>query len=113
MLKELTEQYIHAFNKKDLAAIEMMLAIDFSLEDPVVKRVEGKKPALDAIARIFAGCNSVTFVAKGIYVDGETSFIEFSLDLDSTHIEGVDVIAWNGVLMKSMRAYLNLPGSEQ
>lgn len=110
MLKQLTEQYVLAFNKKDLATIEMMLANNFSLEDPVVKRVAGKGPALDAIAKIFAGCHYLTFVAKGVYVDGKTSLIEFSLDLDSTHIEGVDVIVWDGVLMESMRAYLNLPG---
>jgi hypothetical protein len=112
MLKQLTEQYVLAFNKKDLATIEMMLANNFSLEDPVVKRVEGKGPALDAIAKIFAGCHSLAFVAKGVYVDGKTSLIEFSLDLDSTHIEGVDIIVWDGVLMESMRAYLNLPGVE-
>jgi len=112
MLKRLTEQYVLAFNNKDLAAIEMMLAPRFSLEDPVVKRVEGKGPALEAIAKIFAGCRSLAFVSKGIYVDGKTSLIEFSLDLDSTHIEGVDVIVWEGTLMESMRAYLNLPGVE-
>jgi hypothetical protein len=112
MLKQLTEQYVLAFNNKDLVAIEMMLANNFSLEDPVVKRVEGKGPALNAIAKIFAGCRSLAFVSKGIYVEGKTSLIEFSLDLDSTHIEGVDVIVWDGVLMESMRAYLNLPGVE-
>lgn len=110
MLKQLTEQYIHAFNNKDLTAIDMMMANNFTLEDPVVKRVEGKGPALEAIAKIFTGCRSLSFVSKGVYVDGGTSIIEFSLDLDSIHIEGVDLIVWDGVLMKSIRAYLNLPG---
>lgn len=112
MMKQLTEQYIQAFNKKDLPAIEAMLVNEFSLEDPVVKRVEGRGPALEAIAKIFAGCRSLAFIAKGIYVDENTSVIEFSLELDSTRIEGVDVIVWDGMLMKSIRAYLNLPRGE-
>ena len=89
-----------------------MLANNFSLEDSVVKRSEGKGPALEAIEKIFSGCCSLKFISEGVYVDGKTSLIEFSLDLDSTHIEGVDVIVWDGVLMESMRAYLNLPGVE-
>jgi hypothetical protein len=109
MLKQRTEQYIHAFNKKDLAAIGLMLAPEFSLEDPVVKRIEGRVASLEAIAKIFEGCRSLVFAAKGIYVDGNTSLIEFTLDLDSIRIEGVDVIVWDGTLMRSMRAYLNSP----
>lgn len=112
MLKQLTEQYIHAFNKKDLPAIGLMLVPEFSLEDPVVKRVEGRVASLEAVAKIFEGCRSLVFAAKSIYVDGNTSLIEFSLDLDSTRIDGVDVIVWDGALMKSMRAYLNFPRGE-
>lgn len=109
MLRELTEQYILSFNRKDLAAIEKLLADEFTLEDPVVKRVEGRHQSLVAIEKIFESCESLSFIAKGIYVDGTTTLIEFSLELDSTRIEGVDVIEWDGTLMKSMRAYLNFP----
>ncbi len=43
MLKDLTRDYIEAFNNKDLEKISELVTDDFALEDPVVKRIEGKK----------------------------------------------------------------------
>lgn len=42
MLKELTKMYIKAFNDKNLKQIADLLDEKFALEDPVVKRIEGK-----------------------------------------------------------------------
>ena len=53
MLKRLTQDYIDSFNAKDLDAISSMLSDEFSLEDPVVKRLEGKDKCLKAILNIF------------------------------------------------------------
>ena len=43
MLKDLTKQYIEAFNSKDINAVSVLLDKDFILCDPVVKRLEGKE----------------------------------------------------------------------
>ncbi|EAJ8483788.1 nuclear transport factor 2 family protein, partial [Campylobacter jejuni] len=49
MLKKLTEKYISAFNKKDINEVANLLNENFVLEDPVVKRIEGKEECLKAI----------------------------------------------------------------
>jgi limonene-1,2-epoxide hydrolase len=109
MSKQLTEQYIRAFGAKDLDAVAALLADGFALEDPVVKRIEGKSQALAAIKGIFDGCQALSFKAKRIYADGDTTFIEFTLDLDAVHLEGVDIIEWRGGKMHELRAYLDIP----
>lgn len=109
MLKHLTEKYILAFSNKDLEAISSMLADDFVLEDPVVKRLKGKKAALEAISNIFNGCNKIEFFAKNIFRDGDTTMIEFVLLLDSTRLEGVDILNWYDGKIQELRAYLDIP----
>ena len=46
MLKELTEKYIHAFSNRSLDGVSELLLPEFALEDPVVKRIEGKDNVL-------------------------------------------------------------------
>ena len=41
-MKELTRAYVTAFNAKDALGCAALMADDFALEDPVVKRVEGQ-----------------------------------------------------------------------
>lgn len=64
MLKELTEQYIEAFNKKDLEAVGALMCKEFALEDPIVKRIEGRSNALEAIKGIFESCRKLSFSGK-------------------------------------------------
>ena len=109
MLKMLTERYIEAFSKKDLNSISMLLDAKFALEDPVIKRVEGKSAALDAIKKIFESCEELNFSAKKIYQDGDSTIIEFVLELDGVVLEGVDIIDWKDGLMFELRAYLDIP----
>ncbi|EHE1105803.1 nuclear transport factor 2 family protein, partial [Campylobacter jejuni] len=59
MLKKLTEKYISAFNKKDINEVTNLLNENFVLEDPVVKRIEGKEECLKAIENIFKNCNKL------------------------------------------------------
>lgn len=106
---ENVEAYISAFDSKNLEAIANLLSEYFVLEDPVVKRIEGKENALKAIQDIFSGCNELQFKSRNIFVDGQTSVIEFSLDLDTIHLEGVDVIEWSDGKMSELRAYLDIP----
>lgn len=109
MLKKLTERYVKAFANKDIAAIADLMDESFTLEDPVVKRVEGKVASLAAVEKIFQNCKKLNFRAKKIYQDGNSTIIEFMLDLDGVHLEGVDIIDWQEGRMRELRAYLDIP----
>lgn len=109
MLKELTQKYIESFNNKDLNMVSELLSNDFALEDPVVKRVEGKDNVLKTIEGIFNSCENLNFSAKNIYQDNETTIIEFILKLDDTILTGTDIIEWENNKMKELRAYLDIP----
>lgn len=109
MLKELTKKYIDAFNSKDLEKCANLFTDNFTLEDPVVKRIEGRQKVLEAIKGIFDSCNTLDFIAKNIYVDGNTTIIEFILKLDEAVLTGTDIIEWENKKMKELRAYLDIP----
>jgi len=109
MLKELTQQYIEAFDSKDLEKCAELFTDNFALEDPVVKRIEGKQKVLEAIKGIFDSCDKLTFEAKNIYQDGQITIIEFVLKLDDTVLTGTDIIEWENNKMKELRAYLDIP----
>jgi len=109
MLKNLTKNYIEAFNNKELEKISELFTNDFTLEDPVVKRIEGKKEVLEAIKGIFDSCETLNFKAKNIYQDNNTTIIEFILKLDDTILIGTDIIEWENNKMKELRAYLDIP----
>tara|TARA_B110000879_G_scaffold198637_1_gene270580 strand:- start:382 stop:723 length:342 start_codon:yes stop_codon:yes gene_type:complete len=112
MLKTLTQNYIDAFNSKNLKRISEFLTDDFVLEDPVVKRIEGKDKALSAINNIFTSCNNLEFTKRNIYQDNQTTFIEFILKLDDTVLTGIDIIEWENNKMTELRAYLDVPSAE-
>ncbi|MDD4855878.1 MAG: nuclear transport factor 2 family protein [Sulfuricurvum sp.] len=110
MLKDLTKQYVDAFNSKNIDKIVTLFADNFALEDPVVKRIEGKKEVLVAIQGIFNSCERLSFEAKNIYQDNQTTIIEFTLKLDETILTGTDIIEWNdNGTMSELRAYLDIP----
>lgn len=107
MLKELTNKYIEFFNSKDLEKCGELFMEDFALEDPVIKRIEGKTEVLKAIKGIFDSSNTLEFSAKNIYQDNQTTIIEFILKLDDTVLTGTDIIEWENNKMKELRAYLD------
>ena len=110
MSVQLTQQYIACFNAKNINGIEKLLSNDFALEDPVVKRIQGKQNALSAISNIFNSCSTLSFTAKNIYQDGMTTIIEFTLVLDQQVLTGTDIIDWNEAgQMLELRAYLDIP----
>jgi len=109
MLKELTKKYIDAFDGKDLDKCAELFTKDFVLEDPVVKRIEGKDEVLKAIKGIFDSCTNLDFNAKNIYQDNQTTIIEFVLKLDDMVLTGTDIIEWEDNKMKELRAYLDIP----
>jgi ketosteroid isomerase-like protein len=106
--KELTHAYIAAFNAKDLAGCGALMAPGFALEDPVVTRVEGREAALAAVANIFNSVKDLAFSARNVFVDGNTTLIEFVLDVDGKRLTGVDVIEWQDGKMVELRAYLDV-----
>ena len=108
-LIDLTEQYIKAFDSKDLQGVAEMLCDDFVLEDPAVIRVEGKENSLVKIAEIFNNCDQLSFTAQNIFRDESNTIIEFHLKLDDLLLKGTDIIVWSGDKMKELRAYLDLP----
>lgn len=112
MLKELTQKYIDAFNNKDIKQVASLFTDDFALEDPVVKRIKGKENVLKAIEGIFNSCQNLSFRAKNIYIDNQTSIIEFVLKLDDTELTGTDIIEWEKNKMKELRAYLDIPKAD-
>lgn len=110
MLKELTKQYVDAFNSKNIDQVAELFADKFALEDPIAKRIEGKKEVLAAIQGIFDSCQKLSFLAKNIYQDQTTTIIEFILQLDETILTGTDIIEWNNDgRMNELRAYLDIP----
>lgn len=109
MLKELTLKYVEAFDNKDIGILSELLLDTFTLEDPVVKRVEGKDKAIQTIKNIFDSCEKLVFEAKNIYQDNKTTIIEFQLILDNTVLTGTDIIEWEDNKMKELRAYLDIP----
>lgn len=109
MLKELTKKYVEAFDGKNLDKISELLTDNFTLEDPIVKRIEGKANALHTLANIFNSCNTLTFLAKNIYQDKQTTIIEFVLKLDNVTLFGTNIIEWQDNKMKGLRAYLDTP----
>lgn len=106
MLKKLTQNYIKAFNDKDLKTISSLLDENFILEDPAVKHLEGKQICLNAINELFEKHSKLSFEANKIYQDDDTSFIEFILKLDETNLKGMDIIEWKNKKIVKLRAYL-------
>lgn len=109
MLKELTQKYIEAFNSKNLELLSELFTENFVLEDPIVKRIEGKDNVLIMIKGIFESSDKLNFYAKNIFQDKETTIIEFVLELNDTILTGTDIIEWENSNMKELRAYLDIP----
>jgi ketosteroid isomerase-like protein len=107
-LLELTNKYIDLFSAKDINGIADMLSEGFILQDPVVKRIEGKNLGLVEIEKIFKGCKHINFSAKNIYVHNNTTLIEFNLKIDDVALEGVDIIEWRDNKIVELRAYLDV-----
>lgn len=109
MLKELTRKYIEAFDSKNIKSVAVLLKDDFALEDPIIKRIEGKTQVLEVVQSIFDSCKTLSFRAKNVYQDGQTTIIEFVLQIDEKILTGTDIIEWQDGKMKELRAYLDVP----
>ena len=106
--RKLTQQYIAAFDAKELGAVAAMLDDAVVLTDPGnAKGISGTVAVVDMIQGLFDQTATLNFNARHIFIDGECSLIEFTLQLDDTYLQGVDVIEWNAVgQITALRAYL-------
>ena len=105
-LRQLTETYVEAFNGKNLGSVAALLDDDFSLSDPTVTDLRPKQAALQLISDLFIRHNTLVFQAQRILVDAPCSVIQFTLTLDETTYDGVDLIVWEYGKMIRMVAYL-------
>ena len=105
-LRSLTEQYVSAFHSKDLAAISVLMAEDFTLTDPSVSSLGPREKALQYIKELFDNNPSLSFKARKILVDAPYSALHFAITLNGTIYDGVDMITWMEGKMISMDAYL-------
>ena len=81
----------------DRGELLAQLADDAVFHSPVVHTPQqGRDKAfqyLDAAGHVFAGTG---FDYRRIIVDGDTAVLEFTATVDGIHINGVDIIAWDG-----------------
>ncbi|KAI8904322.1 hypothetical protein EDD86DRAFT_249697 [Gorgonomyces haynaldii] len=105
---QLTKQYIQAFTTKNFVQVSGMFAPEFSLRDSNANCPD-LKSSLELVQTIFKN-QKVDFKPKDILIDGNTSLFQFTLELDTVKLEGIDIIQWNEQeKMVSLRAYLDPP----
>lgn len=102
----LTNQYIEAFNARDIDALEEIFSEKFELRDPYIKRIEGKVRALQFLKKFFSESKTVSFSAFCVGSSSSTTFIHFHLSVDGKSLRGVDVISWVDGLMTGLTAYM-------
>jgi ketosteroid isomerase-like protein len=107
-LRELTQQYLAAFNARDIDGVAALLSKDFCLTDPSVTRLAPREKAVEYIHGLFIANSLLKFEAKTILVDGDSSVIHFSLFVDAGVYNGIDLITWEQERMATLTAYLTL-----
>lgn len=107
-LRKLTQQYVDAFNARDIKGVADLLSSDFSLTDPSVTCLGPRDKVIEYIDELFRQNPSLRFVAKRILVDGNSSAIHFMLSLGADIYDGIDLIDWDHDKMRNMNAYLAL-----
>ena len=106
LLEVLTRLYVGFFNTRNLAGVSALLNNHFVIEDPVVKRIEGKINALAYIKGMFDANQDLGFIERNIICNDSKSVIEFDLYLGAKHLKGIDIIEWQDMRMTNLRAYI-------
>ncbi len=104
-------QYIQAFQRKDLAAIARLFSDDMSFQDPSFGLIKGRENVLAAYKEIFKN----DIVSADIFRQGRvgnTHMFEFSLVLKDPQgkkiiVQGIDLIETSPTHITSIRAYLD------
>lgn len=102
-----TKEYIKAFDEKDLSLIEDFFNQDAILFDPAnPKGVKGKENIINMISHLFKEYDKLNFTDNNIFIDKDTTIIEFSLTLNEQQLVGTDIIKWKNNKILALRAYL-------
>ncbi|WP_174850493.1 nuclear transport factor 2 family protein, partial [Yersinia artesiana] len=98
--------YIDAFNAKNIVALANMMSDTIKLIDPDVD-ITGKDSVIEMLKVLFDKYESLQFESKDIFVDGNTTIVEFTLKLNDDLVSGVDIIEWDQEKrIASLKAYL-------
>jgi hypothetical protein len=108
-LKQTMFQFAQAFSNKDAERIGNLLSEDFSLFDPALKWVKGKKAVVDVLKKQFSETQKVSYEILKSYVEGHVGIIEFKILLDQVILFGVDFIQFENGKMNELRCYYNPP----
>lgn len=102
-----TQEYIQAFDAKDIEKLSYFFADESELFDPANPNgVRGKSNIIEMISGLFKEFELLKFKALNIFEDHNTTLIEFSLTLNDKSLKGVDVVEWKNHKILSLRAYL-------
>lgn len=102
-----TQEYIKAFDSKNINDVAQFFADNSELFDPANPHgVKGKSNIIEMIEGLFKEFELLEFKALNIYEDNNTTLIEFSLTLNDKKLQGVDIIEWDDQKITSLRAYL-------
>ncbi len=105
-VRQLTRDYVNAFDSCLIDEVAKFFSDDFRLNDPSVN-LNGKVLILEYISNLFEEYPNLKFSSQAIIVDNNKSIIEFELILGETRLVGTDVIQWNDDnKMITMNAYL-------
>ena len=96
----------YTFNTKDIVTLANLLSDNIKLIDPDVD-ITGKDNVIEMLKALFSKYDSLQFESKDIFVDGNTTIIEFTLKLNGELVSGVDIIEWDQEKrIASFKAYL-------
>lgn len=109
---ELVSAYMAAFGRRDLAALERLLAPDVTLQDPVVDRVAGRDEVLRINRELFES-HTIELEPLRRYESPDGGIAqEFRLTLrpaagPAVVVDGIDLFAFRDGRISAIRAYLH------
>ena len=103
--QDLLYKYFYHFSNKDIVGLSTMFSDDVTLTDWDVS-VIGKEDVLRANKNIFSSVDSISVMVKNIHKNDNSYAVEIQITIDeSTILEVVDVIVFDGNKIKSIKAY--------
>jgi hypothetical protein len=99
-------QYLAAYARKDLQAIEVMLDEEATLQDWNLV-VSGKSEVLRETRDNFEAARSIEIEIKREFASGRDAAAELRIVIDGTvHLDVVDIVRFNALgLVKSIKSY--------
>jgi hypothetical protein len=88
----------HHIEHKSESGLSDLLAEDSVFHSPVVHTPQAGKPIVMAYlsaADVVLGNDSFRYVREIVDDEANMAMLEFELELDGIHVNGVDIISWN------------------